>query len=270
MFRCLRRRSSGLRRAWFAISPFHLKNKLGWDDALDVWGVHGIGGALGVVLLGVFASKAMNAAGADGLLAGGTHFFLVQCLAVIGAALYAFLFTYVMLAVINLFTTVRVSEADEDLGLDASVHGEQRLRFRRACRQSGQCPGEPVRLGLARRRVLGELQQGPVVAIADGEAIAGPEREPVDPEQRQVLAVGPGERLVPVRPDALDGLLGVQADRRPLAAMDVLAVAIPVEAEPQDSCAGDRRLRDAALVEVHRHHRPFGARHGERRRKRRT
>jgi Amt family ammonium transporter len=102
----------------------HLKNKLGWDDALDVWGVHGIGGALGIVLLGVFASKAMNAAGADGLLAGGTHFFVVQCLAVAGAAVYAFLFTYMMLAVINLFTTVRVSEADEDLGLDASLHGE--------------------------------------------------------------------------------------------------------------------------------------------------
>ena len=107
---------------YFAV---HLKNKLGWDDALDVWGVHGIGGALGVILLGVFASKAMNAGGADGLLAGGTRFFVVECLAVIGAALYAFLFTYVMLAVINVFTTVKVSEADEDLGLDASLHGEQ-------------------------------------------------------------------------------------------------------------------------------------------------
>ena len=103
----------------------HLKNKLGWDDALDVWGVHGVGGSLGVILLGVFASKAMNAGGADGLLAGGTHFFLVQCLAVVGASLYAFFFTYVMLAVINLFTTVKVSGADEDLGLDASLHGEQ-------------------------------------------------------------------------------------------------------------------------------------------------
>jgi Amt family ammonium transporter len=67
----------------------------------------------------------MNAGGADGLLAGNSHFFLVQCAAVLGAALYAFLFTYVMLAVINVFTTVKVSEADEDLGLDAAVHGEQ-------------------------------------------------------------------------------------------------------------------------------------------------
>jgi Amt family ammonium transporter len=66
----------------------------------------------------------MNAAGADGLLAGGTRFFLIQCAAVIGASLYAFLFTYVMLAAINLVATVKVSEADEDLGLDASLHGE--------------------------------------------------------------------------------------------------------------------------------------------------
>jgi Amt family ammonium transporter len=103
----------------------HLKNKLGWDDALDVWGVHGIGGCLGVILLGVCASKAMNAGGADGLLRGGSHFFIIQSAAVIGASLYAFLFTYVMLAVINVVTPVKVSEADEDLGLDASIHGEQ-------------------------------------------------------------------------------------------------------------------------------------------------
>jgi Amt family ammonium transporter len=103
----------------------HLKNKLGWDDALDVWGVHGVGGALGVILLGVFATKAVNAAGADGLLVEGSHFFLLQCAAVIGASIYAFVFTYVMLAIINLVTTVKVSETEEDLGLDASLHGEQ-------------------------------------------------------------------------------------------------------------------------------------------------
>ena len=101
-----------------------MKNKWGWDDALDVWGVHGIGGGLGVILLGVFASKAMNSAGADGLMLGGTNFFAKQCIAVVGAAVYAFVFTYVMLAVINIITKVKVSEAEEDLGLDASLHGE--------------------------------------------------------------------------------------------------------------------------------------------------
>ena len=103
----------------------HLKNKIGWDDALDVWGVHGIGGCLGTVLLGVFASKAINAGGADGLVFGGSTFFMHQLLAVIGASIYAFVFTYVMLAVINVFTKVKAIEADEDKGLDAAIHGEQ-------------------------------------------------------------------------------------------------------------------------------------------------
>jgi Amt family ammonium transporter len=103
----------------------HLKNKMGWDDALDVWGVHGIGGCLGTVLLGVFAAKAMNPDGADGLMSGGTHFFLMQLCAVIGACIYAFLFTYGMLALINKITPVKVSAEAEDQGLDESVHGEK-------------------------------------------------------------------------------------------------------------------------------------------------
>jgi ammonium transporter, Amt family len=102
-----------------------LKNKIGWDDALDVWGVHGIGGCLGTVLLGVFASKAMNASGADGLMLGGTHFFAKQVIAVVGASVYAFLFTYIMLYLINLITPVRVAVEHEDAGLDSSLHGEK-------------------------------------------------------------------------------------------------------------------------------------------------
>lgn len=101
------------------------KNRIGWDDALDVWGVHGVGGCLGTILLGVFASKAMNGAGADGLMSGGSIFFMHQVVAVVGACIYAFAFTYLMLAAINLVTRVKVAEADEDMGLDASLHGEQ-------------------------------------------------------------------------------------------------------------------------------------------------
>jgi Amt family ammonium transporter len=103
----------------------HLKNKIGWDDALDVWGVHGVGGALGTILLGVFATKAMNSAGADGLFAGGTDFFLKQLTAVICSALYAFIFTYIMLGLINKITKVKVSEAEEVTGLDEALHGEK-------------------------------------------------------------------------------------------------------------------------------------------------
>lgn len=103
----------------------HMKNKMGWDDALDVWGVHGAGGATGIILLGVFASKAMNGAGADGLLAGNAAFFLHQVIAVVCACVYAFVFTYIMLALINRVTKVRVADTDEDAGLDASQHGEK-------------------------------------------------------------------------------------------------------------------------------------------------
>jgi len=103
-----------------------LKNKLHWDDALDVWGVHGVGGVVGVISLGVFAYKAMNpAGGADGLVHGDSSFFIKEVAAVLGAALYAFVFTYVMLAVINKFTAVKVTAADEEQGLDETLHGEK-------------------------------------------------------------------------------------------------------------------------------------------------
>lgn len=103
----------------------NLKNKLGWDDALDVWGVHGIGGVLGTIMLGVFASTAINPAGADGLYYGGVAFFGKEVVAVVGASVYAFLFTYFMLIVINYITPVKVPEAQEEMGLDAALHGEQ-------------------------------------------------------------------------------------------------------------------------------------------------
>jgi ammonium transporter, Amt family len=101
------------------------KNKMKWDDALDVWGVHGVGGFIGTILLGVFASKAVNSAGADGLIYGGAAFFGKQVIAVVAASAYAFIFTYVMLALINRITPVRVSEAEEIAGLDYALHGEK-------------------------------------------------------------------------------------------------------------------------------------------------
>ena len=102
-----------------------LKNKMTWDDALDVWGVHGVGGVLGSILLGVFATKTINAAGADGLLYGDSSFFFKQLIAVVIASAYAFIFTYIMLAGINFITRVRVSEDEEKQGLDTALHGEK-------------------------------------------------------------------------------------------------------------------------------------------------
>jgi Amt family ammonium transporter len=102
-----------------------LKNRRKLDDALDVWGVHGVGGVLGIVLLGVFASKAWNPAGADGLLAGNPSFFMVELAAVALAIVWASAFTYGMLWLIDRVVPVRVSTATEEIGLDAGIHGEE-------------------------------------------------------------------------------------------------------------------------------------------------
>ncbi len=106
---------------YFAVN---LKNRLKWDDALDVWGVHGVGGALGVILLGLLASTAVNSAGADGLLQGNSSFFMKQLLTVVGSSIYAFGFTFVMLWVIDRVTKVKTTEGEEEHGLDDSLHGE--------------------------------------------------------------------------------------------------------------------------------------------------
>ena len=100
------------------------KNSKNWDDALDVWGVHGVGGVLGTISLGVFATTTLNPNGADGLIYGGFGFFTGQVIAVVIAAVWAFVFTYVMLYLIDLVTTVRVSETIEQEGLDEGITGE--------------------------------------------------------------------------------------------------------------------------------------------------
>ncbi len=92
------------------------KNRKGWDDALDVWGVHGIGGFTGIILLGIFGSSAIL--GSNGLLYGGTTFFVKQVAAAVGCAIYAFVVTYILMWVTDRITPVRVPEEAEKTGLD--------------------------------------------------------------------------------------------------------------------------------------------------------
>lgn len=99
-----------------------LKNRMNWDDALDVWGVHGVGGALGIVMLGLLANESIG--GQSGLIYGGnTGFFVIQLVAILISSVYAFGFTYGMLWVINLVTSVKTSETEE-AELDEQLHGE--------------------------------------------------------------------------------------------------------------------------------------------------
>ncbi len=94
------------------------------DDALDVFGVHGVGGIIGALATGIFATKAVNSAGANGLLYGNPGQFVTQAIAVIVVAAYAAGVTWVLLKLIDMTVGLRVSEDEEQLGLDASQHGE--------------------------------------------------------------------------------------------------------------------------------------------------
>ena len=95
-----------------------------WDDALDVWAAHGVGGVMGTILLGVFAFASVNAAGVDGLVAGNPAFFGKQVVAALFVAAYAFGMTWLILKILDRFQPVRVSDEVELQGLDKELHGE--------------------------------------------------------------------------------------------------------------------------------------------------
>lgn len=99
------------------------------DDTLDVWAAHGVGGLVGAVLTGVFAEKAINSAGNNGLLFGNPGQLQVQITAVLATSAYAFGATWVILKILNFFSDLRVSAKEEKEGLDLAVHGESGYRF---------------------------------------------------------------------------------------------------------------------------------------------
>jgi Amt family ammonium transporter len=101
-----------------------VKNAFGYDDSLDAFGVHGVGGTLGAILTGVFATKAVNSAGADGLLAGNPRQLLNQLVAAGCTWILAGVATFVILQVLKATIGLRVSEQEEIEGLDLSQHGE--------------------------------------------------------------------------------------------------------------------------------------------------
>ncbi len=101
-----------------------VKSRFGYDDSLDVFGVHGVGGILGTLCVGIFASKAVNPQGADGLLFGNLHFFIVQLTGVLVATAYTIIVTYVIYKLINVFLVVRIGEQEETMGLDLAQHRE--------------------------------------------------------------------------------------------------------------------------------------------------
>ena len=102
----------------------NLKSKFGYDDSLDVVGVHGVGSTWGVLAVGLFASKAINSAGNDGLFFGNSSLIGIQALSVASVWVYSFAMTLIILKVLDWTMGLRVSGEQEISGLDTSQHGE--------------------------------------------------------------------------------------------------------------------------------------------------
>jgi len=105
-------------------AALNMKGRLGYDDSLDAFGVHGVGGITGTLGAGLFASAAINSAGADGLLFGNAQALLVQVKAVGVVALYSVAVTYLILKVLDRTMGLRLSGEHEVMGLDLSQHSE--------------------------------------------------------------------------------------------------------------------------------------------------
>jgi Amt family ammonium transporter len=107
---------------WLAVT--YVKALLGYDDSLDAFGVHGVGGIWGVIATGLFASKAVNPAGADGLFYGNPGLLWLQLKAVAVTLVYSFVVGFVLLKLVDVLLRVRVGEHDERVGLDLTMHRE--------------------------------------------------------------------------------------------------------------------------------------------------
>jgi ammonium transporter, Amt family len=102
-----------------------IKPKFGYDDSLDAFGVHGLGGILGTLATGLFASKAVNPAGADGLFFGNPKQLLIQAIGLGVAVVYTFIGTVVIYKLVDIFFRMRVTEKEEMMGLDLTQHRER-------------------------------------------------------------------------------------------------------------------------------------------------
>lgn len=109
--------------SFFAIAV--LKKKLGYDDALDAFGCHGVAGIWGSIATAIFASKAINPAGADGLIYGNFALLKAHLISTFATALYAAAATFVILKIMSLVMKMRVTSEEESEGLDISLHGEE-------------------------------------------------------------------------------------------------------------------------------------------------
>ena len=106
------------------VSVAVVKAKFGYDDSLDAFGVHGVGGMWGAIATGLWATKAVNPTGANGLFYGNPAQLLIQIKATLATAIYSFVVSWILLKVVDALVGLRVSEQSERIGLDLTQHRE--------------------------------------------------------------------------------------------------------------------------------------------------
>jgi len=114
----------GLIAGVVCFTAVNMKSKLGYDDSLDVVGIHGVGGLVGTLLLGVFASKAVNPGGVDGLLAGSSSQLVSQLIGVVVVGVYAFVVSWILVKILHSTMGMRLAEENEVQGMDYTEHSE--------------------------------------------------------------------------------------------------------------------------------------------------
>lgn len=114
----------GLGAGVFCYYGVSLKSRFGYDDSLDVVGIHGIGGIWGALATGLFASTAINPDGADGLFFGNPEQLWIQFVSVVATCVFAFVVSYALLKIVNAIVPIRITEEEEEAGLDVAVHSE--------------------------------------------------------------------------------------------------------------------------------------------------
>ena len=102
-----------------------MKEKFGYDDSLDAFGVHGVGGMWGAVATGLWATTSINPDGANGLFYGDTNLFFAQIISIVVAIIFAVVGSTVLYKIVSSFVKIRADENEEILGLDIVEHGER-------------------------------------------------------------------------------------------------------------------------------------------------
>jgi ammonium transporter, Amt family len=124
----------------------YYKQKSKLDDTLDVFPCHGLGGMVGMLMTGIFATKAMNSAGNDGLFYGNAAFFLTQLKAMAITVVYSFTVSFAIFKFINFLAPMRVTSEEEELGLDATQHNENYVQGTLLLRQKGAAKETEIKI----------------------------------------------------------------------------------------------------------------------------